>query len=412
MKEVINLKTNNFNKIVIDLVFVSSLDDDFIIPGSLLVRMLTKKTNEFSTEENFSNALIKNYVLDFSFSKQNCANNFIYTYHITIPDKEVLQDQEYKYIDTLRFLKKAIYEPYANKDAFYEEEVNKAKENLKNYIESRLKNIDSYSSLKLDDIIDDLGYFKNSIFKHQDEIDNITGKDLFKYYKSIIQDKNPLIFVVGNTNDDFLKLLAETFNTKEDCTYLPYKINPYKINKDVRIVEERKDYSQSIVKMAYKVKNYTKDDMIMLSLITTLLNSQSSSILSDYLRNLKNLVYTCGGFAYLNHGVLIITAKIYRNNKELTIKAIKDVMKSFKDSAFLEEKLKLVVDRMRVNLKRQKDSIFSNLNDIKDNYFGSYLPLSKEYEMVSKIKVNDIVKFMDRVFLDTIYYLEGEKDVK
>ncbi len=145
----------------------------------------------------------------------------------------------------------------------------------------------------------------------------------------------------------------------------------------------------------------------MLSLVRFLLSSQSSSILQEFLRIQNNLVYVVSSGCYFFHGVFIITASIKRQNKETAKKVIEEVMEKMQDTSFVESYLEKVKLRKKVNLERQKDSIFSLLSDLEDAYFDCFLPLPKEYETIKNVSACDITLFIKRFFLDTVYCLEG-----
>ena len=77
---------------------------------------------------------------------------------------------------------------------------------------------------------------------------------------------------------------------------------------------------------------------------------------------------------------------------------------------FRSEKLERVKMRKRVNLERQKDVISTYMSDLLDTYFGTAPTFLEEYEMIKNITVEDIISFVKKMHLDTIYYLEGSKD--
>lgn len=404
------LKTDAFHKIVLDFIFPCKRCEDFSIYGNLLVRLLTKKTKKFPDEEAFSNALIENYVMDFSFSKSNCGENWFYTFHIVLPDNKVLKDKKYDYKKTLEFVINSIYEPFSLNNAFYEQELEIAKKKLKTYIEGGFKNINSYAQIRLEELIDDCGYFNDSLYKHQEDIENITAKELYAYYKNTIETKQPLVFVLGNVEKNFVNILKKVLPKLEKVSYIPYHIKPFKVRKQVQTVVEVKEYNQSIVEMAYKIENYKKEDDVMMSLLQFFLNSQSSRVLSDYLRDRDKLVYVASSNYHTYYGAFLITAQIYRDKKEKTIKTIKEVMELLENPSFVKEKLANVKERKRINLERQKDSLPSILRDFEVSYFKSYNTMIEEYEKLKKITVEEFVNFMKRLKLDTIYYLEGNKD--
>lgn len=401
-------KTKDFNKIVLEFLFPFKKEEKYTVYKALLLRMLQHKINRFPTEETFSNALIKNYVLDFSLTYARLSNNEdCFKYTVVLPDREVLQDSEYHFKDTLSFVIDAIYNPYHKKQCFYESELEIAKTKLKTSLQNTLKKVEGYASIRLEDLIDDAGYFKDSLYKHQEEIDLVNNNALYAFYEEVIGKKRPIIFGIGNISKEMENEIIATFPDYPTVGVTKEYIENYSIPKKVKGVCEEGDYNQTILKYAYKIKDFQKEDIPMLSLVHFLLSSQSSSILQEFLRTQKNLVYVVSSGCYFLHGVFIITASIKRQNKEDTRKVIEEVMKKMGDASFIEQYLENVKLRKKVNLERQKDSIFSLLSDLEDAYFDCFLTLPEEYEVIKNVCACDIALFIERFFLDTVYCLEG-----
>ena len=308
-------KTKDFNKIVLEFLFPFKKEEKYTVYQALLLRMLQNKINRFPTEETFSNALICNYVLDFSLTyfhlskEEDC-----FKYRVVLPDKQILQDSDYHFQDTFSFVMDAIYNPYHKNQCFYESELVIAKTKLKTSLQNTLKNVQGYASIQVDELIDDAGYFKDSLYKHQKEIDLVNSKELYSFYEEVIGKKRPLVFGIGNISKEMENGIISSLPDFQVATITKEYIESYTL-KEVKYVEEEGDYNQTILKYAYKIKAFKKEDIPMLSLVHFLLSSQSSSILQEFLRTQNNLVYAVSSVCYFFHGVFIITTSIKRQNK-------------------------------------------------------------------------------------------------
>ena len=155
-------------------------------------------------------------------------------------------------------------------------------------------------------------------------------------------------------------------NNLESILFKNNFIESLNIKENVCIFAEEKPYQQSVVKIAYKVKDYSKQDRVILSLLEFLLNSQSSNILMDTLRKKYNLVYTASCNSSLDYGVFLISALISKENKEKTIQAIKEMIENLKDESFVSKPLKNVITRKKIDLEWEKDSLFNLSNSTVD----------------------------------------------
>ncbi len=196
-------KTKDFNKIVLEFLFPFKKREEYTIYQALLLRMLPYKTNRFPTEEAFSNALISNYVLGFSLTHARLSNEEdCFKYTVVLPDNAVLQESGYSFSDTFSFIMDAIYHPYQKENCFYESELTTSKQKLKTSLQNTLKKVEGYASIRLDDLIDDAGYFEDSLYKHQEEIDLVDVRELYAFYEEVIGKKRPLVFGIGNITEE------------------------------------------------------------------------------------------------------------------------------------------------------------------------------------------------------------------
>jgi predicted Zn-dependent peptidase len=408
--DVVIIKKAGFKKILLKFIYVCPKNIDEVVSSSILVRTLLEKTKKYPTKEDFLNAQIEHYILAMHISKYYGNDNLCFIISVAIPDKEILQDSEYSYKDTIKFIIDSIYNPDIKNNAFLEEDVSKSKRKIKNAIISNINEIKTYSGIRLEEIIAEDDYFNYDLFNHKDEIDDVDNKSLYTYFKDVIETKRPYIFAIGNIDDSFKNIINDEIDSNlKRNDFSKKELKPFS-NVSLKVIEEKKDYSQSIIKFAYKIPDYQKEDIKKLILLENLLNSQSSNILFEYLRTKENLVYTAGAQIIFEKGLLIINALIYKDKKEKTINTIKQVMELLHDEEFIENRLENIKERKRINLERQKDSMASVLEDFIYTYFDYCITLEKEYEYLKDVKAADVVKFVNRLQLDAIYYLEGTRN--
>lgn len=154
----------------------------------------------------------------------------------------------------------------------------------------------------------------------------------------------------------------------------------------------------------------TEEDIIPLGLVSSLLSSLSSRLLQKVLRDEHELVYSTKSCSYLRSGVLEVTAFIHKDNKDIVIEKIKEVIESLKDAEFIREFLDNIIDRKRINLLKLLDDKYALLDEIICKELGFDLLASEQYEIVKNISAEELSKFVDRLVLDTIFFVEEEDD--
>ena len=182
-----------------------------------------------------------------------------------------------------------------------------------------------------------------------------------------------------------------------------------KIRDGVTEVVEQSDFNNSILAFNYKVKDMKEDDEIYLAVIRNLLSSSSSRILYKKLRDENDLVYNTMAEVTSKFGLITIYAAINDNNFDLVKEKILEAMKELKKKDIINKGLNNIKEKERVGLLRLLDNKSSLFYDyIKDCLNLDYTS-SEYYEKLIKIKYEDIINFVDRLVLDSIYYLK-EKD--
>lgn len=404
------INKKGFKKIILDYYYPYNYSKEEVVASSLLLRILLKKTACYKTKESFINAQINHYVQKIKLQKSTMGNQTYYHIEIVIPNKNALNMADYSYEKTLAFINDSILNPCTINNQFLEEDVEEAKTKLKNYIAKNLSNINSYAAISCDKIIDQDNQFLESIYQHRDEINALDSQSLYTFFQKTIATKKPYLFVTGEIDSSLKKAVRKVFpNNLESILFKNNFIEPLNIKEKVCLFAEEKPYQQSVVKIAYKVKDYNKQDRVILYLLDFLLNSQSSNILMDTLRKKYNLVYTASCTSSLDYGIFLISALISKENKEKTIQAIKEMIENLKDESFVSKPLKNVITRKKIDLEWEKDSLFNLSNDFIISYFQYGFSLKEEYEILKQITAKDVVDFINRLVLDTIYYLEGTK---
>jgi predicted Zn-dependent peptidase len=98
--------------------------------------------------------------------------------------------------------------------------------------------------------------------------------------------------------------------------------------KEVFVVNEKSEFKDSALSLVYKVKDMSEDDFTKLNIVSNLLSSMSCRLLQKVLRDEFELVYSASSCCHMRSGVLEITAYINKNNKDLVIEKIKEIVLS------------------------------------------------------------------------------------
>lgn len=403
------LNNKDFRTIQIQVMFPIKIKKENLAYINILPNMLQFMNNKYPSEDKFLLANKKLYILNNHCGYSRIGLNGFFTFDMIIPDtnslKENLLEKQFSLFSEM------IYNPLIENDCFTSFELEKEKKNLLFDIEDSLKNIGTYQNLRLKEIIDEDNILSLNLTRNTDLIEKVTPSNLYKYYKKIIIDNSPIIFVMGNVDENKInklcnKYLYKNFKNKEINIKLDYFMNT---RDKILEVTENSSFNNSCLSIVYKVKDANEFDYIYLNYVRDILTSISLGLLSKTLREDLEIVYSVKVQPYSRYGLLEIKAFINKNNMELAKNKIIEIVDSLKNPEVFKDELNNLIERQRLDVIEKKDNKFI----IFDDYISSTLniddTLEEYYEKYKNISSEDISNFVNRLVLDTIYFLK-EKD--
>lgn len=407
------IKNENFQTILINIIFPYQEKEEELAKQALLPAMLVYMTEKYPTEELFQKKLKENYILSYSARQITIGTTAAFNFHLEIPDKKTLKKDVIE--KQVELFSEAIFHPKIENEGFDNFELKREKENLKLKIRNSEKSFKAYLNNQTAKLVDNEGIFSRNLKDHLSQIDEITPQNLYDYWKEKINNNTPIIFIMGNIKEKEITPIIEKYFIKYDKEYqtletdyihylTPYRTTPQKIT-------EEKEFRDSAISLIYKVKDMKQEDNILLSLVHSLLTSLSSRLLNKKLRDEYNLIYSSEVTFFPNYGLLKITAYINPKNKDLVEEKIKDVLNSLKDENKITPLLEKIKERRRINLIRSLDNKYSIMNDnifktLKIDYTSE-----ESYNLLKEKTAKDVAEFIDRLSLDTTYFLkESDKN--
>ena len=403
------LNNKDFRTIQIHVMFPIKIKKENLAYINILPNLLQFMNNKYPSEDKFLLAKKKLYILHTNCEYYRMGLNGFFTFDMIIPDtnslKENLLEKQFSLFSEM------IYNPLIENNRFTSFELEKEKKNILFDIENSFKNIGEYQNIRLKEIIDEDNILSLNLARNTNLIEKVTPSNLYKYYKKIIINNSPIIFVMGNVDENKInklcnKYLYKNFKNKVINTKLNYYMNT---RDKILEVTEDSSFNNSCLSIVYKLKDATKDDSTYLNYIKDILTSLSSGILSKTLREDLEIVYSVEVIPYSRYGLLEIKAFINKNNMEIAKNKIIEIIDSLKNPNVFKEELNNLIDRQRLAIIKKKDNKFLIFDDFIFSTLGIYETLEEYYEKYKYISCEDISNFVNRLVLDTIYFLK-EKD--
>jgi predicted Zn-dependent peptidase len=400
------LNNKDFKTIQIKVIFPYKDNINDLALSQLLPSMLNYMNNSYPTEELFQVTKKKLYILGTNVAKTVIGTDLFFSFNMIIPDTLALNNNMLE--EQIKFFREIIYNPLVTNNNFNSFELDREITNLRMSIDNLYKNIRPYHSIRLREEIDDIGIFSRDIIRHMDLIDKVNTSNLYEYYLKVIKNNKPIIFIMGNVDNKEISDLCSKYLIINKDRHKDINFNHYNYLKprELHEVVEKSKFNDSILSFVYKVDNMSKDDEVLLNTIRDLLSSLSSRLLSKKLRDENNLIYSSKVVSYPNYGVFEVTVYINNSNYLKVKDMLFEVMNDLKNEEITSNLLNNIKERKRINLYRKLDNKYLIFDDFIYNYLGLDITMEEYYKKICLITSSDISNFIDRLKLDTIYYLK------
>lgn len=401
------VKNKGFSTIDFEFIFHHKYDKKYLFYLNMIRQFILTTSFDYKTEKEYKDMYSKLMIINFKMNHYIYNENLFIKFNVTLADPKVVSDYDFE--AAFKFFVDAIFRPNAIDGEFDNDCFEREKEFLKNDILSSNKNIYTETYQRFLNIVDDNGILKDNIYNNMYLVDNSNPKEMYDVYKELVLDNRPVIIVYGDVDESINTLIKKYYPYKNDNIefikdYHHYLV-PFKNTKEV--IEDSK-YNQSVLYVAYKVKNMTNKDGFYLSVVNNILGKGVESLIFKKLRLEEGLVYSASNWCSNVSGILVIEAYINNESKDRVIEVLNDSLRVLKDENFLMERINRIIDNIYYSSIREKDNKYKKMSD----FVAKKTEISyTSAELLSKYKKIDIaylIDFIDRLTLDTIYFSRGK----
>ena len=387
------IKTNKFKTITIDVDFYRNIKKEEITERNLLKMVLLDSSNNYKTERDLIIESENLYDIKVSSSISRIGNFSNLSFQTKFLNEKYTEKDMNK--ESIIFFLDLIFNPYVKDNTFVS--IDNQKNRLRQDILSIKDNKIRYSILKLMEKMKDKPYSYNT-FGYLEDIDNITGKSLYEYYKKVLKEDKIDIFVLGDfQSNDIKEIFKEYFKIdtfkKEDKKVLVKELVPRK-----RIVRYR------------EYDTVKQSQLLLLAGLNELLGGNSNSILFNTVREKNSYCYYINSSVKAYDNILIINSGVEAKNIDKSIKLIKKCLKDVSLGKFSLDDLDSCKNTIISAIKSNRDNPITAIN----TYFSKVLVGSdndeERIEKFSKVTKEDIIKVSKKISLHTVLTLEPKEE--
>lgn len=404
------INTDKFKKNVINVSFKEKVKKENLTIRNFLAAILLKATKSYPDERSMAIKSEELYNIVYDSSSTIYGNYSIMNFEITFLDTKYTSTELLK--DSVEFLTEIIFNSNVKDNQFDEKIFEMTKEELKLDIESINENPQKKASKLLFENMDKNAPFAYLADGYIEDLDNITNKELYDYYKNVLKSNLVDIFVIGNNLDNIKELIINNFkiNTiKKPATN--YYLVHNKFRKRVKTVKEKEAINQSVLKIGFKFDNLTEfERKYVLNIYNYILSGGPDSKLFKNVREKNSLCYNVKSNISKIFNLMIITAGIDAKNYKKTVSLIKKELKNMEKGEFGEEEINSAKAIYNSSILSMQDSPYNLIGVYKAKEYLNLDPIEVRIEEIKKVSKEDIVKLSKKIKMDTIFLLEGECD--
>lgn len=407
------IETEKFKTNLLAMFITVPLTRQNVTLNSVIPAVLKRGTKELKTQEEISKKLENMYGASFDCGIEKIGDNHVIKFYLEalndnfIP-KEVNQDLLKQSVELLLDI---ILNPLVEEEAFKAEYVKAEKENIKVLIESKIDNKDAYAYNRCVEEMyknEPYGLYK---YGYIEDLEKIDEKNLYKYYKELIENSKIDIFISGELNiEKTANLVAQNQNIiklPERETHISN--NPREIkNKEIQIIEDKMDITQGKLVMGLDVNEQDPEAKFKIAIYNVILGESATSKLFQNVREKASLAYTARSNYVRQKSNIYIRCGIEIANYEKTVKIIKEQLEDMKNGKFTEEDIKNAKKYMTSGIESIQDEQDSEITYYLGQELSQKLITFKEYaEKIEEITKEDVKEIANKISINTIYFLRN-----
>lgn len=404
------IKTDKFKTTNIEVIFEQDIKKEDITISNFLSSILTFTTKKYDTKLKYAKEMEKLYAAKLYTNSYRLGSNLNVDFNMQIlNDKYTEKGLLNKSLD---FLKEVIFNPNVKDGEFDEVSFNIIKNDERSQIQRFKEDIRRYATLRCCELTDDTAPFSYNLKGYIDDLEKITSEDLYTYYQKFMANSNIEIFIIGDIDiDEVDKMIKEKLvftNNKKNSKYPLMPIGKHK--KQRKEVIENDSTNQAKLSITCRIENLTdRERNYVLNLYNYILGGSSDSKFFRNIREKYSLCYYAVTGANKLDNLLLISSGITKENYSKMLILIDKEMNDMRNGNITEDEI--------INAKKY---YLSGLEEIEDNpsqIIASYYAIDKlkadsieeRKEKIKEITKEEIVALANKVFIDTIYLLGGDK---
>lgn len=400
------INNKKFHTIDCRIYFTENVSKELITYRNALISILTYATKNYDTKEKLIKRCQDLYSLVPVSSSIRNGNLLATKFSLSTVNSSYIKGNNL--IDNILLLKEIILNPLIDNNQFLKKYFDITKRELEMETKTISEEPRLYANIELLKIIGEdkiiSGYSDLDILSKMDE------KKLYQSYLDMISNSRIDIFISGNikNNKEIIKVIKDNFIFKNNTCLKEPVITHNKKNKLI-YKEEVKDYQQSKLSIGYKMFDLTDYENRYVSFVfNNLFGGGANSLLMRLIREENSLCYYINSYSNRMDNILIVNSGIDKDNYELVVKMINEVIQRIINGDFTNKEL----NEAKMEILFGLSTIYESNRNIVECYYGINVfnshNVDTKIEMIKKVSKEDIISFAKKLNMEAIFFLKGD----
>ncbi len=393
------------------IIITTPLKRETVTKNALIPFMLRRGTAKLPNQYLISKELQNMYGASFNCGVDKMGDNVVLKFCIESISNEYALNNEDILKMNIETLLDLVFNPAKVNNMLNEEFLEVEKENLKDIIESKIDDKDSYS---LENCISNMygdngfGLYK---YGYVEDVDKITIGEISEYYNWLISNSKIDLFISGNFDDENLKTLLndneniKKLNPREENYILDSTADKIKAEK-VNEVKEEMDVTQGKLVIGLDITSTQENLRGIGNVYNSILGNGANSMLFQNVREKAGLAYSAKSVFFKQKNNIFIRCGIQIENYEKAVELIKVQLENIKKGEFSEEdvnnaKTFLIAGIKNVEEEQDTEIIYYIGQEISK----TNLTIQEYMNNINKVSREDVIEFAKSVDINTIYFL-------
>ncbi len=410
--EALVLPGDSFNTTLVSFNFYMPLQSETVALNALIPELIATCSKDYPDYLKLNYRLTELYGAEVSASASKVGNCICLKFEVSSINNRFTFDGEKVMEQSVGLLLDLIFRPKTENGAFAFEDLKREKRKLIDRIKGELNDKRTFARNRLVGEMlegDPYGLYK---FGRAEDVAAITGEELFKAWKNMIETGYLRIHVIGEEVPEGLFENVErelSAFTRHDITDI-YNVTALKESDSVKRVTDSMEVAQGKLVMGFSTSAGDDDSSLDVMLMNDIFGGGPYSRLFTNVREKMSLCYYCSSQAVRNKGFMMVDSGVEKENAQSAEKAILAQLDVMKNGEFTDFEFSSAVKSIKDSLRSYKDSqngldVWYTVKAINKTVYSPE-EISCKIDLVTR---QDVIKAANKVKLNTVYLLEPKE---